>query len=101
VVTECEYCRRPFEQAAGAVGRPKKYCRRSCRQRAYETRRHEGDLAWGDARLVRQARDLAELEDRLDGIRALVEELSSEAQDRPELSAEAVLERLERELRSL
>ena len=76
----CAHCGRPLERGDG-VGRPRSYCRRSCRQRAYELRRHEGDLAWGDARLVRMAREHAELEDRLDRVRDLVDELAVEVED--------------------
>ena len=77
---ECEHCGRSLEASAG-VGRPRKYCRRSCRQRAYERRRHQGDLAWGDARLVGMARELAELEDRLDRARDLVDQLRFDVED--------------------
>ena len=77
---ECEHCGRTVEVDQG-VGRPRKYCRRSCRQRAYERRRHQGDLAWGDARLVGMARELAELEDRLDRARDLVDQLRFDVED--------------------
>jgi hypothetical protein len=80
VEVECAHCARAFEVIA-AVGRPKRYCRRSCRQRAYEQRRHQGDLAWGDARLVAMARELAELEDRLDRARDLVDQLRFDVED--------------------
>ena len=80
VVVECEHCGRPFEGAQG-VGRPRRYCRRSCRQRAYERRRHQGDVAWGDARLVGMARELAELEDRMDRARDLVDQLRFDVED--------------------
>ena len=34
-----------------ATGRPRTYCRRSCRQRAFEARRRLGELTWGEDRL--------------------------------------------------
>lgn len=94
---ECEHCGRPVETDQG-VGRPRKYCRRSCRQRAYERRRHQGDLAWGDARLVGLARELAELEDRLDRVRDLVDQLRFDVEDGRTVD-EGVLDDLSRVLR--
>jgi len=80
VEVECEHCGRTVEVGQG-VGRPRKYCRRSCRQRAYERRRHQGDVAWGDARLVAMACELAELEDRQDRVRDLVDQLRFDVDD--------------------
>jgi hypothetical protein len=96
VEAECAHCARPFE-VTGTVGRPRRYCRRSCRQRAYEQRRHQGDLAWGDARLVAMARELAELEDRLDRARDLVDQLRFDVEDGRPVEVE-VLEDLSRAL---
>ena len=93
---ECEHCGRSFDLSED-VGRPRKYCRRSCRQRAYERRRHQGDLAWGDARLVGMARELAELEDRLDRARDLVDQLRFDVEDGRQID-ESVLEDLSRAL---
>ena len=36
---------------AAATGRPRRYCRRSCRQRAFEGRRRLDELSWGEDRL--------------------------------------------------
>lgn len=93
--TRCAHCGRPFEATDG-VGRPRKYCRRSCRQRAFEIRRHQEDQAWSDARLIRAARELATLEDRLDEIVQVVRELRAEVDDDPDADAAEILERLER-----
>ena len=38
VLSDCEWCGRPFEQTPGR-GRRRKYCGDSCKQRAYEARR--------------------------------------------------------------
>lgn len=74
----CVWCGRAFRSAT-AVGRPAKYCRRSCRQRAYEARRHAGDLDWSDRRLTEMARRHAELEDAVDRVKEIVEELAVDA----------------------
>ncbi len=49
----CAWCRRELARAA-AVGRPRAYCRRSCRQRAFEARRAAEELDWS-ANRVREA----------------------------------------------
>jgi hypothetical protein len=41
-VTTCRWCKTEFRQTG--VGRPRIYCRRSCRQRDYEDRREEERL---------------------------------------------------------
>ncbi len=54
VVTQrCAWCRRELAQPA-TVGRPRTYCRRSCRQRAFEARRTAEELDWS-ASWVREA----------------------------------------------
>ena len=60
----CGWCGRPFEPTAGA-GRPRKYCRRSCRQRDYETRRRAAELGLGEDELIVTRRELDELRDRM------------------------------------
>lgn len=92
---ECAHCGRPFAVAAGSVGRPRAYCRRSCRQRAYEARRHEGDLAWGGRRIVEMSRQLAELEDVVDGVRSVVDELRADVEDEVTVDAGRLLADLE------
>lgn len=82
------------------VGRPGKYCRRSCRQRAFEQRRHAGDQAWSDARLIVLSERLAAHEDALDRVQEVVDELRLELLDDggvvDEELVEAALERIER-----
>jgi hypothetical protein len=77
------------------VGRPGKYCRRSCRQRAFELRRHAGDQAWSDARLIRMSEQLAAHEDALDRVRELIDELRADLADEQVVEPYDVLERLE------
>lgn len=46
----CAWCGRPFRRAG--TGRPRRYCRRSCRQRSYEARRRHVELGLGEHELV-------------------------------------------------
>ena len=70
----CRWCARPFTVVAGP-GRPREYCRRSCRQRDYEARRQAVDLGIGDARLVVARADLDALHDRLYELEAAIEDV--------------------------
>lgn len=90
----CAHCGREFRPNRG-VGRPGKYCRRSCRQRAFEQRRHIGDQAWSDARLIRMSEQLAEHEDVVDQVREVVAELRADVADDQQVDGQALLERLE------
>ena len=45
------WCGRPFEPTPGA-GRPRQYCKRSCRQRDYEARRRAAELGLGEDELI-------------------------------------------------
>lgn len=47
------------------VGRPALYCRRSCRQRAFEARRRGQDLGVSDDELVIARNELDDVNDRL------------------------------------
>ncbi len=46
----CDWCRRRLPEAA-PTGRPRRFCRSSCRQRAYEARRRLEEAAWSEDRL--------------------------------------------------
>ena len=70
----CRWCARPFTVAPGP-GRPRLYCRRSCRQRDYEARRQAEDLGLGDARLVVARAELDALHDRLYELEAAIEDV--------------------------
>lgn len=70
----CRWCARPFTVVPGP-GRPREYCRRSCRQRDYEARRQAVDLGLGDARLVVARTELDALHDRLYELEAAIEDV--------------------------
>jgi hypothetical protein len=62
--TRCRWCGRSYEAIAGP-GRPRLYCRRSCRQRDYEARHRTTELGLGEHELIVTRQELNELRDRL------------------------------------
>jgi hypothetical protein len=81
----CRWCQRPFDVVQGRPGRPKEYCRRSCRQRDYEARRQSAALGLGDGRIVVARADVDALHDRLYELSAAIEDVDRDlaAADRP------------------
>ena len=61
---QCRWCGRSYEPTPGP-GRPRQFCRRSCRQRDYESRRRAVELGLGEHELVVTRQELNELQDRL------------------------------------
>lgn len=78
--------------APNGVGRPKLYCRRSCRQRAYESRRRSAEVGLGDDELVVTRNELDDVRDRLYLIGTALDDARSGIEDR--LDPSSVLERL-------
>ena len=76
----------------GQTGRIAIYCRRSCRQRAYEARRRSDELGLGDDELVVTRNELDDANDRLFEIRQLIAEASRDLADN--LDAANVAQRL-------
>ena len=64
VVTACAWCGRPIGPSSSA-GRPRTYCKRSCRQRAYEARRRSAELGLSEYELVVTRADLDALRDQV------------------------------------
>lgn len=60
----CHWCGRAYEPTPGP-GRPRRYCRRSCRQRDYEARQRAGELGLGEHELIVTRQELNELRDHL------------------------------------
>src|SRR5207245_1916503 len=56
-------------------GRPRRYCKRSCRQRDYEARRRAGELGINESELVVARHALDDLYDRLYVLEAAVEDV--------------------------
>jgi hypothetical protein len=70
----CRWCGRAFAVTAGP-GRPRAFCRRSCRQREYEARARSRELGLGDAELVVARRSLDELHDGIAMLEAAIEDV--------------------------
>ena len=60
----CAWCGNPVEQAPGA-GRPRRYCRQSCRQRDFEARKRARDLGLAESDLIVARRNVEGLDDLL------------------------------------
>ena len=87
----CQWCGRPLPPPTGS-GRPRVYCRRSCRQRAFEHRRRLAELGLSEADLVVARRDLDALHDALYVLEAAVEDVEGDlAASRTKADLEAAL----------
>jgi hypothetical protein len=53
-------------------GRPREFCRRSCRQRAYEARRRAQELGLGEQQLVVTRAELDDLRDQAFVVRSAI-----------------------------
>ena len=71
----CRWCARPFDVVPGRPGRPKEYCRRSCRQRDYEARRQSAALGLGEGQIVVARADVDALHDRLYELDSAIEDV--------------------------
>lgn len=60
---------------AAATGRPRRYCRRSCRQRDYESRRRAAELGLGESELVMARGELEDLKDKLYVLETAIEDV--------------------------
>ena len=90
----CAFCRRAMPERSN-VGRPRRYCRRSCRQRAFERRRRTTELSWGDERTAQLTERLALQGDRLAHVSDVVSELRMDLADGVDLTLPEVLARIE------
>lgn len=63
-IDRCRWCGRGFQPTAGA-GRPRQFCKRSCRQRDYEARRRAAERGLDEDELIITRAELNELRDRL------------------------------------
>jgi hypothetical protein len=76
----CRWCGRAF--AANPSGRPRAYCRASCRQRDYEARRRAQEVGLSDAELIVARSQLDALHDALYVLEAAIEDVERDL-DRP------------------
>jgi hypothetical protein len=73
----CEWCNRPFDQRPGA-GRPRKFCCRSHRQRAFEARRRADELEVPPGQVIVNEGDLRKLHDRLYRLEAAIDDTEAD-----------------------
>ena len=86
-VERCRWCGRRFERGGGP-GRPRTFCRRSCRQRDYEARALAKELGLGDAELVVARQRLDELHDGIAMLEAAIEDVERDVAEAPTDPAE-------------
>lgn len=70
----CRWCGRPIE-VQGTTGRPRLYCKRSCRQRDFESRQRSAELGLSESELVVTRQALEEMHDALYVLEAAIEDV--------------------------
>ncbi|MBB1052225.1 MULTISPECIES: hypothetical protein [unclassified Dietzia] len=84
--SSCAWCGRPVDE--GATGRRRRYCRRSCRQRAYEQRQSLRVRELPEGTVVLSEAESTDLMDRMFQLRCACEDLHTailEGEDATEL----------------
>jgi hypothetical protein len=74
VERRCRWCARRFTVALGP-GRPREFCRRSCRQRDYEARQRAREVGLSEHELVLTRQAMDDLRDRLYVLECAVEDV--------------------------
>ena len=77
----CRWCRRPLDQPA--VGRPREFCRRSCRQRDFETRQRAASHGLDESALIVARGELDQLRDELYVLTCAVEDVERDLAGQP------------------
>ncbi|WP_230422779.1 hypothetical protein [Prauserella cavernicola] len=80
VPRHCGWCGRRLEQS-GSVGRRRRYCGQSCRQRAYERRTAVQRTGLPEDAVVLSDTEIATLQDRLFQLRCAAEDVATAAED--------------------
>ena len=82
-VTEypCVWCGRRIVVRGGA-GRPRRFCRQSCRQRDYEARRRSAELGLSEGELVITREELESVRDRLYVLESAVKDVEADLAER-------------------
>jgi hypothetical protein len=70
----CVWCGRSFE-VTGGPGRPRVYCKQSCKQRHYEARRRADELGLGEQELVVTREELEATRDRMFVLACTIEDV--------------------------
>jgi hypothetical protein len=77
----CGWCGGRLPDEGKVVGRPRRYCAQSCRQRAYERRSAVQRGGLPEDAVVLSAAELADLQDRLFQLRCAAEDVATAADD--------------------
>ena len=70
----CRWCRRPFERKPGP-GRPQEFCKRSCRQRDYESRQRSQAHGLDEADLILARTTIDQLKDDIYVLQCAIEDV--------------------------
>jgi len=73
----CAWCHRPLPAQVGP-GRPRRFCRRSCRQRDYEGRRRAAERGLDESEIIIARARLDVLHDRLYVLSCAVEDVDAD-----------------------
>jgi len=73
----CAWCHRPLPPQGGP-GRPRRFCRRSCRQRDYEARRRASERGLDESEIIVTRARLDALHDRLWVLSCAVEDVDAD-----------------------
>lgn len=84
-MSHCGWCGGAIP-AVGGPGRPRRYCRRSHRQRAFEARRLGVVRGLGPDEAVVSARELAALADRIYLVQAALDDTADDLRGSPEIA---------------
>lgn len=82
VQRRCRWCGRRFPVAPGP-GRPREFCRRSCRQRDYEARRRAVEVGLSEHELVLTRQVVDELRDRVYVLECAIEDVERDLAGTP------------------
>ena len=79
---KCKWCNRPLPPPA-KTGRPRRYCRATCRQRDFESRQRSAEAGLAESELVVTRRQLDELLDQLYVLEAAIEDVERDLRGSP------------------
>lgn len=82
VERRCRWCARRFTATIGP-GRPREFCRRSCRQRDYEARHRAQEVGLSEHELVLTRQAMDELRDRLYVLECAAEDVERDLSGAP------------------
>ena len=82
VLGRCRWCGRSVEQRAGP-GRPRVYCRRSCRQRDFEARQRATRHGLDESDVIIARAELEDLRDKLYVLRCAVDDVRRDLASSP------------------